>query len=178
VHEHLGRNRDTRNTLDARKRNHGNAGKGLAVATTLVAADATIAARTKAHASTWWDLRPLADTSSMSPSHQGTDHPPTSQKYSGEMNPRLWLEDYRLACQAGGADNDNFIIHNLPNVVGTPSAQQNSKLGGLKRDLHGKFPRHICTSWKPMGSQKLPTEGQGNSSWVYLVLLPAVQRAA
>ena len=30
------------------------------------------------------------------------------------MNPGLWLEDYRLACQAGGADNDDFIIRNLP----------------------------------------------------------------
>ena len=30
------------------------------------------------------------------------------------MNLGLWLEDYRLACQAGGADNDDFIICNLP----------------------------------------------------------------
>ena len=35
-------------------------------------------------------------------------------KYSGETNPGLWLDDYRLACQAGGADSDSFIIHNLP----------------------------------------------------------------
>ena len=41
--------------------------------------------------------------------------PPTNiPKYSGETNPELWLEDYRLACQAGGADSDNFIIRNLP----------------------------------------------------------------
>ena len=41
--------------------------------------------------------------------------PPTNiPKYSGETNPELWLKDYRLACQAGGADNDDFIIHNLP----------------------------------------------------------------
>jgi hypothetical protein len=31
-----------------------------------------------------------------------------------ESNPDLWLEDYRLACQAGGADDDYFIIRNLP----------------------------------------------------------------
>ena len=30
------------------------------------------------------------------------------------MNLGLWLEDYPLACQAGGADNDDFIIRNLP----------------------------------------------------------------
>ena len=41
--------------------------------------------------------------------------PPTNiPKYSGETNPELWLEDYRLACQAGGASDDNFIIRNLP----------------------------------------------------------------
>ena len=60
------------------------------------------------------DLRPSADTSSMPPSHHGTDHQPTSPKYSGKTNPGLWLEDYRLACQASGVDNDSFIIRNLP----------------------------------------------------------------
>ena len=41
--------------------------------------------------------------------------PPTNiPKYSGETNPELWLEDYRLGYQAGGVDNDDFIIRNLP----------------------------------------------------------------
>lgn len=40
--------------------------------------------------------------------------PTNMLKYSRESNPGLWLEDYRLTCQAGGADNDNFIIRNLP----------------------------------------------------------------
>ena len=35
-------------------------------------------------------------------------------KYSGETNPELWLADYRLAYQLGGADDDLLIIHNLP----------------------------------------------------------------
>ena len=35
-------------------------------------------------------------------------------KNSREINPRLWLEDYWLAYQAGGADNDDFIIRNFP----------------------------------------------------------------
>jgi hypothetical protein len=26
----------------------------------------------------------------------------------------LWLDDYRLACQAGGVDDELFIIRNLP----------------------------------------------------------------
>ena len=41
--------------------------------------------------------------------------PPTNvPKYSGETNPGLWLEDYRLSCRAGGAVSDDFVIHNLP----------------------------------------------------------------
>ena len=35
-------------------------------------------------------------------------------KYFEETKPKLWLEEYWLACQAGGADSDNFIIRNLP----------------------------------------------------------------
>jgi hypothetical protein len=35
-------------------------------------------------------------------------------KYSGETNPELWLDDYRLACQLGGADDNRFMIRNLP----------------------------------------------------------------
>ena len=31
-------------------------------------------------------------------------------KYDGKTNPSVWLEDYRLACRAGGADDDLFII--------------------------------------------------------------------
>jgi hypothetical protein len=30
------------------------------------------------------------------------------------MNPRIWLEDYRLTCHAGGATDDLFFIKNLP----------------------------------------------------------------
>jgi len=41
--------------------------------------------------------------------------PPTNiPKYSEETNSGLWLKDYRLTCQASGADSDNFIIRNLP----------------------------------------------------------------
>ncbi len=35
-------------------------------------------------------------------------------KYAGETNPSVWLEDYRLACRAGGATDDNFVIQYLP----------------------------------------------------------------
>jgi hypothetical protein len=40
---------------------------------------------------------------------------PTSiNKYTGETNPRVWLNDYRLAYQLGGATTDEVIIRNLP----------------------------------------------------------------
>jgi hypothetical protein len=35
-------------------------------------------------------------------------------KYDGKTNPIVWLEDYRLACRAGGVDDDFFIIQFLP----------------------------------------------------------------
>jgi hypothetical protein len=40
--------------------------------------------------------------------------PTTITKYSEETRSELWLTDYRLACQLGGADDDNLIIRNLP----------------------------------------------------------------
>jgi hypothetical protein len=40
--------------------------------------------------------------------------PTTIDKYTGETDPRVWLNDYRLACQLGGATTDAVIIRNLP----------------------------------------------------------------
>jgi hypothetical protein len=41
--------------------------------------------------------------------------PPTLiVKYNGETDPLVWLNDYRLACQLGGATTDEVIIRNLP----------------------------------------------------------------
>jgi hypothetical protein len=40
---------------------------------------------------------------------------PTSiDKYTGETDPRVWLNDYHLACQLGGTTTDEVIIRNLP----------------------------------------------------------------
>jgi hypothetical protein len=35
-----------------------------------------------------------------------------------DTNPNVWLEDYRLACHAGGATDDLFVIKNLPLYLG------------------------------------------------------------
>jgi hypothetical protein len=39
--------------------------------------------------------------------------PISIDKYNGETDPRLWLNDYRLACQLGGATTDEIIFRNL-----------------------------------------------------------------
>jgi hypothetical protein len=42
-------------------------------------------------------------------------HQPTSiDKYTGETDPRVWLNDYHLTCQLDGATTDEVIIRNLP----------------------------------------------------------------
>jgi hypothetical protein len=40
--------------------------------------------------------------------------PTSTDKYTRETGPRVWLNDYRLACQLGGATTDEVIICNLP----------------------------------------------------------------
>jgi hypothetical protein len=44
--------------------------------------------------------------------------PTTIIKYNGETDPHVWLNDYRLACQLGGATSDEVIIRNLPLHLG------------------------------------------------------------
>jgi hypothetical protein len=44
--------------------------------------------------------------------------PTNVPRYNGDNNPSVWLEDYRLACHAGGATDDLFMIKNLPLYLG------------------------------------------------------------
>jgi hypothetical protein len=44
--------------------------------------------------------------------------PSTIVKYNGETDPRVWLNDCRLACQLGGATSDEVVIRNLPLHLG------------------------------------------------------------
>jgi hypothetical protein len=42
-------------------------------------------------------------------------HQPTSiVQYTGETDPHVWLNDYRLKCQLGRATTDEVIIRTLP----------------------------------------------------------------
>ena len=114
VHERLGRHRDARDTLDARRRAHSDERVGASRGY-------------HPHRGRRYDS---SEDRSLSPDLPGPQafgrhilnaffppqyRPPTNiPKYSGGTNPGLWLEDYWLACQAGGANNDNFVIRNLP----------------------------------------------------------------
>ena len=46
-------------------------------------------------------------------------------------------------------------------MAGAPSDQPNSKLGGPKGDLYGKFLGHLHVPWEPLGSKELLTEVRG-----------------
>ena len=114
MHQCLGRNRDARDTLDARRRAYDDLREG--------ASRGYHPRRGECHNSDE-DRSPSPGlpgpqafgrhilNAAFSPRYR----PPTNiLKYSMETNHRLWLEDYQLAYQAGGADNDDFIIRNLP----------------------------------------------------------------
>ena len=114
MHEHLGLHHDTRDTLDARRCTHGDAMEG--------------ASRGYHHHrgrcyNSGMDRSPSPDLSGpqafvrhiLNVAFQPWYRPPTNiLKYSRETNPGLWLKDCWFAYQASGADNDDFIIHNLP----------------------------------------------------------------
>ena len=114
MHERLSRNRDARNTLDARRRTYNDPREG--------ASHGYHPRRGGCYGSgedrslSLGLLGPQAfGRHILNAAFPSRYRPPTNiPKYSGKTNPRLWLEDYQLACQAGGANNDDFIIRNLP----------------------------------------------------------------
>ena len=82
-------------------------------ATTRTEAVATIVGRTVVLLLGCLALESSARPSAVLHSLPGFGNQATSQS-SGETNPELWLANYRLACQLGGADDDLLIIRNLP----------------------------------------------------------------
>ena len=114
MHQRLSRNRDIRDTLDTRRRTYDDSREGAS----------------RGYHPRRGGCYDSGEDRSPSPGLPGPQafsrhildaaflpryRPPTNiPKYSGETNPGLWLEDYWLAYQAGGADNDDFIIRNLP----------------------------------------------------------------
>nr|CAB3502951.1 unnamed protein product [Digitaria exilis] len=59
--------------------------------------------------------------------------PTTITKYSGETDPRVWLNNYRLACQLGGATDDAMIIRNLPLHLANSARMNTWDLRGCKQ---------------------------------------------
>ena len=114
MHEHLGRNRDSRDTLAARRHTRDDLREG--------ACRGYHPHRGRCYDSSedWSSSPGLLGPQAFSRHILNATFPPRYRpptnipKYFGETNPGLWLEDYRLAYQAGGADNDDFIIRNLP----------------------------------------------------------------
>jgi hypothetical protein len=60
-------------------------------------------------------------------------------KYDGKTNPSIWLEDYRLACKVGRADDDLFIIQFLP-----------IPLANMARAYLNHLPRNTINSWEDL----------------------------
>jgi hypothetical protein len=111
VHDRVGNNYDTRDVLNARKR-HKEDGAS------------------QGYHPRWGDRYDSGEDRSPSPEPPGPrvfsqdihntpfptrfQQPTNVTKYFGETNPKLWLDDYRLAYQLGGTDNEHFIIRSLP----------------------------------------------------------------
>ena len=121
MHQCLGHNRDARSTIDARRRAYNDSREGAK----------------RGYHPQCGGRYDSGEDRSPSPGLQGPQafgrhilnaafppryRPPTNiPKYSGETNPGLWLEDYRLTFQAGGANDDDFIIRNIPLLEHLPS---------------------------------------------------------
>jgi hypothetical protein len=45
---------------------------------------------------------------------QRSRQPTSIDKYMGETDPRVWLNDYRMECQLNDTITDEVIIRNLP----------------------------------------------------------------
>jgi hypothetical protein len=76
--------------------------------------------------------------------------PTNVPRYDGDTNPSVWLEDYRLACHAGGATDDLFVIKNLPLYLGD-SAGQDQRLDRPTSDFRRELPRHLHAPRQAVG---------------------------
>jgi hypothetical protein len=111
--------------------------------------------------------------------------PSTIVKYNGETDPRVWLNDYRLACQLGGATSDEVIIRNLPLLLGDSArtwlehlpASQIHNWDDLVRTFVGNFQGHVRAPWKFLGPALLHPEARRVAPGLHTALLQALYRA-
>jgi hypothetical protein len=111
--------------------------------------------------------------------------PTTIVKYNGETDPRVWLNNYRLACQLGRATNDEVIIHNPPpaprrlgaDVARAPADQPDPQLGRPGLHIRRKFPGHIRAPWELLGPAFLHPETRRVALGLHTTLLQALYGA-
>jgi hypothetical protein len=111
--------------------------------------------------------------------------PTTIVKYNGEMDPRVWLNDYRLACQLGEATSDEVIIRNLPLHLADsartwlehlPASQIHNWLRPGPH-VRGKFPGHVRAPWELLGPALLHPEARRIAPGLHTTLLQALYGA-
>jgi hypothetical protein len=90
-------------------------------------------------------------------------------RYDGDTNPSVWLKDYRLACHAGGAIDDLFVMKNLPLYLGDSARTWLEHLPRDKiqdwTDLRWVFVGNfqgtytlLCKQWELRNCNQLPGE--------------------
>ena len=99
--------------------------------------------------------------------------PTTLVKYSGETDHAVWLNDYRLACQLGGATEDAVIIRNLSLHLADTTrtwlehlpAEQIHNWADLVQNFVGNFQgTYVCpgNSWDLKECRQKPNESLRN----------------
>jgi hypothetical protein len=105
---------------------------------------------------------------------------PTSiDKYTGETDPRIWLNDYRLAFQLGRATTDEVIIRNLPLHLADSArtwlehlpASQIHNWDDLVRSFVGELPGDVRAPWELLGPARVHPEARRVAPGLHTALL-------
>jgi hypothetical protein len=111
--------------------------------------------------------------------------PTTIVKYLGETDPRVWLNDYRMACQLGGTTNNSVIIRNLPLHLAESTrtwlehlpASQIHSWDNLVLTF-GELPGHIRAPRELLGSVRVHPKTRRVPPRLHPTLLEVLHRAS
>lgn len=109
--------------------------------------------------------------------------PTNINRYDGETNPSVWLDDFRLACCAWGATTDKVVIRNLPLYLADSARAwlEHLPVGhicswtGLKVIFCRQLSRHVRVAQEVVGPEVVPLEARRDSPRVHPSLLLPVQ---
>nr|CAB3472686.1 unnamed protein product [Digitaria exilis] len=125
VQDRLGPDRDVRHTSEARRRDKSEEPKDRVPRIRHHRREAHVEVEED------WDSNSDSDCPGRSPSPTRFAIPPRFRlptnfsKYDGDIDPSVWLDDFQLACRAGGAFDDKVIIRNCQRVAhGVPHASE------------------------------------------------------